>query len=340
MFIGIFGKTGTGKSSLINALLNEKTLLPTSSRKACTSCIIQVQVHENNRLVYKAEIEFISKETGTGKSSLINALLNEKTLLPTSSRKACTSCIIQVQVHENNRLVYKAEIEFISKEEWEEELKELIENCKQDHNEDSSYTEDGQEAESELAKEKNMAVYGKDGLNKSFFELANVKILDTLKGSKVFFSKTGSELSEKINQYIRSESDDETSRSYWPLVKVVKLHVPKACGLPDQVVLVDIPGTGDSNKDRNKMWKEYISKCNSIWIVTDITRAESDRNALEILNTELRGIAGGGECQNITYICTKTDEIGIQMGIQSGHKTQGISGHAVSSHVFLSKLNF
>ncbi|XP_039595301.1 uncharacterized protein LOC120517196 [Polypterus senegalus] len=319
------------KSRIVITKMHEKLQYLFNNEENETAFVSELKEKITNlkqKHLYEEMFIGIFGKTGTGKSSLINALLNEKTLLPTSSRKACTSCIIQVQVHENNRLVYKAEIEFISKEEWEEELKELIENCKQDHNEDSSYTEDGQEAESELAKEKIMAVYGKDGLNKSFFELANLKILDTLKGSKVFFSKTGSELSEKINQYIRSESDDETSRSYWPLVKVVKLHVPKACGLPDQVVLVDIPGTGDSNKDRNKMWKEYISKCNSIWIVTDITRAESDRNALEILNTGLRGIAGGGECQNITYICTKTDEIGIQMGIQSGHKTQRISGHA------------
>ncbi|KAG2461120.1 SLIP GTPase, partial [Polypterus senegalus] len=253
------------KSRIVITKMHEKLQYLFNNEENETAFVSELKEKITNlkqKHLYEEMFIGIFGKTGTGKSSLINALLNEKTLLPTSSRKACTSCIIQVQVHENNRLVYKAEIEFISKEEWEEELKELIENCKQDHNEDSSYTEDGQEAESELAKEKIMAVYGKDGLNKSFFELANLKILDTLKGSKVFFSKT------------------------------------------------------------------YISKCNSIWIVTDITRAESDRNALEILNTGLRGIAGGGECQNITYICTKTDEIGIQMGIQS---CPSITVHTLSS---------
>ncbi|XP_039599098.1 nuclear GTPase SLIP-GC-like isoform X2 [Polypterus senegalus] len=274
------------------------------------------------RNIYDEIFIGIFGKTGTGKSSLINALLNEICLLPTSSRQACTSCIVQVQAHENN-YEYRAEIELISKEEWEEELKELVENCKEDHDLDDS--DDGADTESESAKAKIKAVYGEDGLKKSFHELAIDKTNDILKSCRIIISeKTASQLSEKLSPYIRCDADDETHQSYWPLVKVVKIYVPKTCHLPSQVVLVDLPGTGDSNKERNKMWKEYISKCSCIWIVTEITRAESDRNTSEIFNTGLRGIAGGGECQNITIICTKTDEIGIP----SDYKIQGISEQA------------
>ncbi|XP_039596729.1 nuclear GTPase SLIP-GC-like isoform X2 [Polypterus senegalus] len=268
-----------------------------------------VNLREKN--IYEEIFIGIFGKTGTGKSSLINALLNEICLLPTSSRQACTSCIVQVQAHENNTQ-YRAEIEFISKEEWEEELKELVENCKEDEkDEDNNETDDGEDTESESAKAKITAIYGKNGLNKSFSELTKEKINDILNSTKTFHLKTAAQLSEKITPYIRCDADDETICSFWPLVKVVKIFVPKTPDLPNQVVLVDLPGTGDSNKERNKMWKEYISKCSSVWIVTDMTRAESDRNAVEILNTGLRDIAGGGECQNITIICTKTDEIGI-----------------------------
>ena len=59
--IGVFGKTGDGKSSLINAILDEEELLPTGTLDACTSVIIQVEAGAE-RDQYTATIEFISKE--------------------------------------------------------------------------------------------------------------------------------------------------------------------------------------------------------------------------------------------------------------------------------------
>uniref|UniRef100_A0A8C4T3S2 SCAN box domain-containing protein n=1 Tax=Erpetoichthys calabaricus TaxID=27687 RepID=A0A8C4T3S2_ERPCA len=181
------------------------------------------------RQIHEEVVIGIFGMTGTGKSSLINALLNEMNLLPTSSSTACTSCIVQVQTHENNSSMYRAEIEFISKEEWEEELKELLVSCKDDNNQDNDNSDNGEDSESENAKEKIIAVYGKDGLTKSFSELTNKKIHDSLKSK--FISKTVSQLSTEIKSYIRSDLDEETPCSYWPLVKLIKMYVPKTCGL-------------------------------------------------------------------------------------------------------------
>ncbi|XP_039596466.1 nuclear GTPase SLIP-GC-like [Polypterus senegalus] len=263
--------------------------------------------------------------SGSGKSSLINALLNEICLLPTSSRQACTSCIVQVQAH-GNYSEYRAEIEFISKEEWEEELKELVENCKEDNNQDDSETEVNEDTEYESAKAKITAVYGKNGLNKSFSELTKEKINDILNSTKTFTLKTASQLSKMISPYIRCDADDETLCSYWPLVKVVNIFVPRTPHLPSQVVLVDLPGTEDPNKEKNKKWKECFSKCSFVWFVTDIHQAEPDQITSKILNTGLRRIVSGGECRNITIICTKADETGIG----SDHNILGISGQTDS----------
>ncbi|MBN3290315.1 SLIP GTPase, partial [Polypterus senegalus] len=254
--------------------------------------------------------------TGTGKSSLINALLNEFDLLPTSSLEACTSCIVQVQAHEYSN--FTAEIEFLSKEEWEDELKELVGNCKHNHTQDSNVHNKGEDSESYNAKKTITAVYGSDGPKKSFPELVEKDIHRSLKSK--FSSKSVRisifmimKLCKMMKSYIVSDSNEDSSCSYWPLVKVVKIFVPKkTCGLPDKVVLVDLPGSGDSNKERNNMWKEYITKCSYVWIVAEINRAQSNSNVLEILNTGLEGAAGGGRCQNIDIICTKTDNTGIK----------------------------
>ncbi|XP_051774701.1 nuclear GTPase SLIP-GC-like isoform X4 [Erpetoichthys calabaricus] len=258
-------------------------------------------------------------KTGAGKSSLINALLNEINLLPTSGQKACTSCIVEVKAHEDLfNETYKAEIEFISKEDWIKELKTPFESCQIDNDQglsdpDDDDDEDGEDSEGEMAKEKLTAVYGEEGPSKSYDELVNIKLEMFTPPKKTIIAESVKELSKNINQFIRSDMDSKT-KSYWPLVKSVTLCVPRNQNLLDNVVLIDFPGIGDTNKDRNEMWKKSLSKCTAVWIVSDITRAESDQNALKILKNVLKDIVGGGQCQNITFICTKTDIVGIQSG--------------------------
>lgn len=56
--VGIFGRTGAGKSSLINAIIGEKNFLPTGIIYACTSVMIKVEANMETSQ-YEAEIEFI-----------------------------------------------------------------------------------------------------------------------------------------------------------------------------------------------------------------------------------------------------------------------------------------
>lgn len=60
--VGVFGKSGAGKSSLINAVLEEKDLLPTAQHEACTSVLIKVEANMDNSDDYKAEVEFLTKD--------------------------------------------------------------------------------------------------------------------------------------------------------------------------------------------------------------------------------------------------------------------------------------
>ncbi len=62
--IGIFGKSGEGKSSLLSAILGKHDLLPSGCFGACTAVVTQVEANMNDPN-YTAEIELISKEVSS-----------------------------------------------------------------------------------------------------------------------------------------------------------------------------------------------------------------------------------------------------------------------------------
>ncbi|CAI5675424.1 unnamed protein product [Oreochromis niloticus] len=55
------------------------------------------------------------------------------------------------------------------------------------------------------------------------------------------------------------------------------------------------------------MWKGIVGDCSTVWIVTEINRAASEKEAWEILESVSSLIGNGGECQQIHFICTKSD---------------------------------
>merc|ERR1739848_378728 len=45
--IGVLGNTGVGKSSLLNALLNEASILPTSGSRGCTAAVVELKYNDS-----------------------------------------------------------------------------------------------------------------------------------------------------------------------------------------------------------------------------------------------------------------------------------------------------
>lgn len=63
--IAVVGDTGSGKSCLMNALLDHADILPTSGMRACTAVVVEIS---NNPLSssYEADIEFLLEKVGLG----------------------------------------------------------------------------------------------------------------------------------------------------------------------------------------------------------------------------------------------------------------------------------
>uniref|UniRef100_A0A3P8P9R5 Dynamin N-terminal domain-containing protein n=1 Tax=Astatotilapia calliptera TaxID=8154 RepID=A0A3P8P9R5_ASTCA len=248
-------------------------------------------------------------KTGAGKSSLINAIINKDGLLPSGSGRACTSVIIKVEA--TNESKYEAHIEFITKEDWENEMQSLKQVAEDDVDDDD--VDDGGNNVLLDPDGKLSALYGEAWKEKSTLSLMDSRyfrdIPEFLKSKrKIFKSDSAEELSKKFVKYTRSESNEteEVKRWYWPLVKCVTVKVPDNDFL-DHVTLVDLPGNGDSNRSRDRMWTEFVAKCSTVWIVTEMTRAASEKQAWDILEGASSLLGNGGECQQIHFICTKSD---------------------------------
>ncbi|XP_059203364.1 nuclear GTPase SLIP-GC-like [Centropristis striata] len=257
----------------------------------------------------KRELVGVFGKTGAGKSSLINAIIGVKNLLPSGSVSACTSVMIKVEANRHN-MKYEAHIEFITKEEWKDELWTLLnfleDNADQENDEDYCDTV-----------EKLSALYGEEWRNKSAENLMEYKHFKEIpeflhSKSKILTCETAKELSAKFVKYTRSDSKDGEAKGvkrwYWPLVKCVTVRVPDNDFL-QHVTLADLPGNGDCNKSRDKMWKGVVESCSTVWVVTDINRAAAEKEAWEILESASNHMGNGGECQHIHFICTKSDNI-------------------------------
>ena len=65
--------------------------------------------------------------TGAGKSTLINSMLGESSLLPTNGMRACTAVLLQCAYDRTERgALYKGTVSFISKQDWQDTLEDLM----------------------------------------------------------------------------------------------------------------------------------------------------------------------------------------------------------------------
>ncbi|XP_030263100.1 nuclear GTPase SLIP-GC-like [Sparus aurata] len=252
-------------------------------------------------------------KTGAGKSSLINAVIGEKNLLPSGSISACTSVMIKVEANMKSPK-YEADIEFITKEEWKDELWSLLNflGDNADVGNDQDEEEDYRDIDEKLS-----AVYGEEWRNKSADDLMDNKYFKEIpeflqSKRKILTCESAKELSAKCVKYTKNDSKDgdgkDRKRWYWPLVKCVTVRVPKNY-LLQHVTIVDLPGTGDRNKSRDEMWKSVVESCSTVWIVTELNRAAAEKETWEILKSASSIMGNGGECQQIHFICTKSDNI-------------------------------
>ncbi|XP_039177255.1 nuclear GTPase SLIP-GC isoform X3 [Crotalus tigris] len=249
--------------------------------------------------------------TGAGKSCLLNALLDEEAMLPTSAMRACTAVVVEISRAAEGS-PYEADVEFLSWEEWNKELEALLEDMKDKAGILKKRCPD-RKTEAGAAYSRVKAVYGRvDELEKLEDRQGVTQHLGTVKR---ICAETAADFHMKIEKFIDSRTDnlrEMKGGEFWPIVKCVRIRVAKAEVLRTGAVLVDLPGIRDSNAARDTVAREYLKDCNAVWVTASITRAVDDKTARELLSANFRRqLFMDGLYGSLAFICTKTDSFSI-----------------------------
>lgn len=268
--------------------------------------------------------------TGAGKSSVINAMLDEERLVPTNCMRACTAVVTEMSWNfsDDPSKKYRAEIEFIKESDWEKDLKvslnELI-----DASGNVSRDSTNADTEAGIAYAKIKAVYP----NKTHEMLANSTAEEllaegdvrTVLGTTRTIEKSYPEFFYKeLQRYVDSKEKstgekgrpsekkkEKRTMEFWPLIKVVRIFV-KADALSTGAVIVDLPGVHDSNAARAAVAAGYMKQCTGLWVCAPINRAVDDKAAKSLLGESFkRQLKYDGQFSRITFICSKTDDISV-----------------------------
>ncbi|KAK4109597.1 hypothetical protein N656DRAFT_839036 [Canariomyces notabilis] len=256
--------------------------------------------------------------TGAGKSSVISAVLDDERLLPTNCMRACTASPTEISYNysDNPDELYRAEVEFITADDWAKELQALYSDLL-DGNGEVSRECTNQDSECGVAYAKIKAVYPK--MTKEMIaeatpqSLANTVAVRRVLGTvKKLQATTAASLYRQLQTYGDSkEKDTEKTMEYWPLIKVVRIYT-KAAALATGACLVDLPGVQDSNAARAAVAANYMKACTGLWIVAPITRAVDDKTAKSLLGDSFRRqLKYDGAYSAVTFICSKTDDISV-----------------------------
>ncbi|KAH8885409.1 hypothetical protein GQ53DRAFT_877250 [Thozetella sp. PMI_491] len=278
--------------------------------------------------------------TGAGKTSLLNAVLGYRELLPTNSSEAATSTACQIGYNndEDPEKAFRAEIKFRDKQNFKEELDEFFRDLSfrrklRAGDSDDEYDHDNKDDKDRLAAlreatENIQETYAKLHAIWPDLSLAHLELMKTddllkpdhpgvakLGTTSIMNSPNAEDFSARIKSFLDSSQtiiDDRGAMkvALWPFIKHVRVYV-KAPVLKHGRVLVDLPGLSDATESRTTLARSFYDKLAITLIVTPAVRAADEQTARGLMdeNQELR-LRMNDQCDGRSFgvVLSKTDD--------------------------------
>ncbi|KAL6306643.1 Dynamin family-domain-containing protein [Sparassis latifolia] len=295
--IAVCGATGAGKSSVLNAILDDN-IVPTSGMRACTSVVTEIGYHTKRTI--DADVSFLSEtewreelvvlqhdmvdEDGKVKRSTdmrteagvawskVHAVY--PSIIPEQFVKMTIDQIISSDIKIKNILGTTKHITAKDPKTFGREIAKYIDSKDQKRGE-----------KQKKSKEKKDTDKGKEK-----------SLMDKIRAA------SGATHSTKYK-------DDLDGPALWPLIRGVGVRC-QSPALSTGALLVDLPGVADSNAARNNIAKDYMKKCDCVWILAPITRAVDDKTARDLMGDAFKmQLMSSYDANAITFVASKCDDI-------------------------------
>lgn len=254
-------------------------------------------------------------DSGVGKSSLLNSLLDCRGLARTTNNGAACTCVV-TEYHYHGADNFVVEVEKFSVEELHEQLAELLCCYRNFHTHGKSLDEEARkdlEARADIAVDLFRAMFrgsleDEDWLLQESQDFILDQFQTWIENAAGLQSPsrqvvTTLEQCSTLLMQLTSEVPDAQVPATWPYVRKIKVSL-KAHILSKGLVLVDLPGLRDLNSARRNITERYIRNCDEIFVVCNIGRAITDLGVKSVFD-----LAQEARLKHIGIVCTKADDI-------------------------------
>ncbi|KXX76645.1 Nuclear GTPase SLIP-GC [Madurella mycetomatis] len=255
-------------------------------------------------------------DSGVGKSSLLNSLLDYRNLARTSSGGvACTCVATEYLYHDADNFIVN--VETFGEDELAEQFTQMVHDYRHHHlraavtesNEERSHWEELAQRAHDTFSAMFRGRFSSSMLESDWPEHSMVETLlawaHELGPANNSWSETKASLPEcaALLADLTSERGSNQRPAVWPYIKKISVFL-KAHVLSKGLILVDLPGLRDLNAARRKITERYLLRCNEIFAVCCIDRATSDAGVMDVFE-----LAQRAQLSNVGIICTKSDVI-------------------------------
>lgn len=268
-------------------------------------------------------------DSGVGKSSLLNSLLDCRGLARTTNNGAACTCVV-TEYHYHAKDDFVIEVERFSNEDLLDQLSELLGCYRNFHIHGETLDEEARkdlEARANIAADTFRAMFRGSLQDEDWLlEESQDAILDQFNDWMMSASGpqsasshvvTSLEQCSSLLMQLTSEVPHARVPATWPYIRKMKVFL-KAHILSKGLVLVDLPGLRDLNSARRNITERYIRNCHEIFAVCNIGRATTDVGVKSVFD-----LARDARLRRIGIVCTKSDDMNPEEIKDDWGKEQG-----------------